>query len=56
MASPRLVTVGAIQCALGGAREENVARVERLTVPAKAARQKGAQIILPPELFEGPYF
>jgi N-carbamoylputrescine amidase len=47
------VTVGAIQCPLGGSREENVARVERHV--REAARQ-GAQIVLPPELFEGPYF
>ena len=47
------VCVAAIQCALGGARDENVARVTRLV---KEAAAKGAQIILPPELFEGPYF
>jgi N-carbamoylputrescine amidase len=47
------VTVAAIQCPLGGAREENVARVER---HVRDAAKKGAQIVLPPELFEGPYF
>jgi N-carbamoylputrescine amidase len=47
------LTVAAVQCALGGAREENVARVERLV---RDAAKRGAQIILPPELFEGPYF
>jgi N-carbamoylputrescine amidase len=48
-----MIEVAAIQCALGDSREENVARVERLVRKAAA---DGAQIILPPELFEGPYF
>jgi len=47
------ITVAAIQCPLGGSREENVARVERHVRGAAAA---GAKVILPPELFEGPYF
>jgi len=47
------VTVAAVQCALGGTRAENVAKVEHLVREAAA---KGARIILPPELFEGPYF
>ena len=47
------VKVAALQCALGGEREENVARVEKLV---REAAGKGAQIVLPPELFEGPYF
>jgi N-carbamoylputrescine amidase len=38
---------------LGGPVEENVAKVERLVREAAA---KGAQVLLPPELFEGPYF
>jgi N-carbamoylputrescine amidase len=49
----RIVKVAAVQCALGGTRESNVARVEELVREAAAA---GAQVILPPELFEGPYF
>jgi len=49
----RLVTVAAVQCALGGPLEANVARVTALVREAAA---KGARIILPPELFEGPYF
>lgn len=53
MSDERRVTVAAIQCALGGAREENVARV--LGWVRKAAEQ-GAEVVLPPELFEGPYF
>jgi N-carbamoylputrescine amidase len=51
--SGRTVKVAAVQCALGGPREKNVARVEELVREAAAA---GAQVILPPELFEGPYF
>lgn len=46
-------TVAAIQCPLGGTREENVARIERHVRGAAAA---GANVVLPPELFEGPYF
>jgi len=46
--------VAVLQCALGAAeREENVARVEALVREAASA---GAEIVLPPELFEGPYF
>jgi N-carbamoylputrescine amidase len=49
----RKVTVAAVQCALGGDRASNIARVERLVRDAAA---RGAQIVLLPELFEGPYF
>jgi len=49
----REVTIGAIQCSLGGARADNLARVEG---HVRAAAARGARIILPPELFEGPYF
>ncbi len=52
--SPNLLRVGVVQCALGrGARTENVDEVVRLI---RIAAELGAQIILPPELFEGPYF
>jgi N-carbamoylputrescine amidase len=51
--SERNVTVGAIQCSLGGTRAENIKRVERLV---RDAASRGAQVVLPPELFEGPYF
>jgi N-carbamoylputrescine amidase len=51
--SPRTVTVAAIQCPLGGPRAENLARVEKHVRDAAA---RGARVILPPELFEGPYF
>jgi len=48
------ITVAALQCALGSDDEqENIARIEALV--AQAAR-RGAQVVLPPELFSGPYF
>jgi N-carbamoylputrescine amidase len=47
------VKVAATQCALGDGLEANVARVEYLVREAAA---RGAQVILPSELFEGPYF
>jgi N-carbamoylputrescine amidase len=53
VAGERGVHVAAIQCALGGPRAENIARVERYVREAAA---RGARVILPPELFEGPYF
>jgi len=46
-------SIGIVQCALGGVREANVARVEALI---REAAKRGAQIVLTPELFEGPYF
>jgi N-carbamoylputrescine amidase len=49
----RTVTVAAIQCPLGGSRTENIARIE---AHVRAAAARGAQVVLPPELFEGPYF
>ena len=52
-AKERKIAVGVVQCALGGSREENVERVIRLVREAATA---GAQVVLPPELFEGPYF
>jgi N-carbamoylputrescine amidase len=53
MSAPDRLTVAAVQCALGGSVAENVGRVERLVREAAA---KGAKVVLPPELFEGPYF
>jgi N-carbamoylputrescine amidase len=50
----RLLRVGVVQCALGRAtRSENVDEVARLI---RMAAELGARIVLPPELFEGPYF
>ncbi len=51
--SERNVTVAAIQCPLPGPRVENLARIEH---HVREAAARGAAIVLPPELFEGPYF
>ncbi|WP_232493971.1 N-carbamoylputrescine amidase [Novosphingobium kaempferiae] len=52
--SPRQITVAALQLALGSADEqENIAAVSALVEDAAG---KGAQVVLPPELFSGPYF
>ncbi|HEX4845567.1 MAG TPA: N-carbamoylputrescine amidase [Geothrix sp.] len=48
-----MVRVAATQCAFTASLDENVARVEALVRQAAA---QGAQVILPSELFEGPYF
>ena len=48
------ITVAALQLALGSADEaENIAAVSSLVEDAAA---QGAKVILPPELFSGPYF
>jgi N-carbamoylputrescine amidase len=47
------ITVAAIQCALPGPLAANLATIE---AHVREAAQHGAKIILPPELFEGPYF
>ena len=47
------VTVAAMQLYLGGSVEDNITAVSSLV---REAASKGATIILPPELFEGPYF
>jgi N-carbamoylputrescine amidase len=52
-ATNRTIAVAVLQCALGGPRERNVARIEDLV---REAASRGAGVILPPELFEGPYF
>jgi N-carbamoylputrescine amidase len=49
----RTITVAALQLALGGSEEQNIAAVSRLV---RDAAGQGATVILPPELFEGPYF
>ena len=46
--STETLTVAAIQCALSGTREANV---ETVVKHVRAAAAKGAQVILPPELF-----
>ena len=47
------VTVAALQLAFSEDEAENIALVEEHVVKAAA---RGAKIVLPPELFEGPYF
>ena len=47
------VRVAAIQCPLGDDYERNVARVE---AHVRTAAERGAKVILPPELFGGVYF
>ncbi len=46
-------SVAALQADLSGGLDTNLARIEALVREAAA---KGAQIVLPPELFQGPYF
>jgi N-carbamoylputrescine amidase len=48
-----MITVAALQLPLSGSEVENIEAVSDLIEQAAA---KGAQIILPPELFSGPYF
>lgn len=52
-AMPRTVTVAALQADFGNDMSANIAKVERLV---RDAASQGAQVILPPELFQGPYF
>lgn len=47
------LSIGVVQCALGGGREENATRV--LDLVREAARG-GARLVVTPELLEGPYF
>ena len=49
----RTITVAALQLPLPGPVQPNIDAVSALVEEAAA---KGAQVILPPELFEGPYF
>jgi N-carbamoylputrescine amidase len=47
------ITVAALQLAFGEDVAENIRNVGELV---REATDKGAQVVLPPELFEGPYF
>jgi N-carbamoylputrescine amidase len=47
------ITVAALQLAFGEDIEENIANVSDLV---REAAGRGAKVVLPPELFEGPYF
>ncbi|MCA6327368.1 nitrilase-related carbon-nitrogen hydrolase, partial [Phenylobacterium sp.] len=50
---PRTLTVAALQAAYGADRDANIARTADLI---REAASRGAQVILPSELFQGPYF
>ncbi len=50
---PRTVTLAALQTSYGEDMAANIARTEALVREAAA---RGAQVILPSELFQGPYF
>ncbi|HZV10330.1 MAG TPA: nitrilase-related carbon-nitrogen hydrolase, partial [Novosphingobium sp.] len=53
-AAARTLSVAALQLPLGAADEaENIAAVAALV---EEAAGRGAQVILPPEIFSGPYF
>jgi N-carbamoylputrescine amidase len=47
------ICVAAIQCSLSGSVSENV---DRIVAHVRSAASLGAQLVVPPELFEGPYF
>ncbi len=47
------ITVAAIQTSYGEDMKANIAKTEKLV---RDAAKKGAQVILPSELFQGPYF
>jgi N-carbamoylputrescine amidase len=51
--SQRTIAVAAIQAAFGPDMQANIAKVEDLV---REAAGRGAQIVLPPELFQGIYF
>lgn len=50
---PRTLRVAALQAAFGEDMTANIARVEGLV---RDAARDGAEVVLPPELFQGPYF
>ena len=49
----RTISVAALQAAFGEDMDANIATVKDLV---REAAGRGAQVILPPELFQGPYF
>ena len=50
---PRTISVAALQTSYGMDMADNIARTIALVRDAAA---RGAQVILPSELFQGPYF
>ena len=53
MAAPRTISVAAIQTSYGEDMAANIAKTIDLV---REAASRGAQVILPSELFQGPYF
>src|SRR3990170_1072034 len=49
----RTITVAAMQAAFGPDMQANIAKTEALV---REAARRGAQVVLPPELFQGIYF
>ncbi len=49
----RTIKLGAVQAAFGEDMSANIAKVASLV---REAAGQGAQVVLPPELFQGPYF
>ncbi|MEO1242968.1 MAG: N-carbamoylputrescine amidase [Pseudomonadota bacterium] len=49
----RIIRLGVIQAGFGEDMKANIAKIDRLV---RAAAKDGANIILTPELFQGPYF
>ncbi len=49
----RMITVAAIQASFGADMTVNIGKVEGLV---REAARRGAQAVLPPELFQGIYF
>ena len=49
----RQIRVAALQAAFGEDMQANIRTVEKLI---RASARDGAKVILPPELFQGPYF
>jgi len=47
------LSIAIVQCPLAGSREDNLARVES---HVREAAGRGAEIVLTPELIDGPYF
>ncbi|HRO03750.1 MAG TPA: N-carbamoylputrescine amidase [Terricaulis sp.] len=49
----KTISVAAIQASFGADMNANIAKVER---HVREAAKRGAQVVLPPELYQGPYF
>jgi len=53
LAMARTIRIAVLQAAFGEDMTANIAKIEALS---RDAAKDGAQVILPPELFQGPYF